>query len=130
MNTRLLAQNTGTPIGNIGTGEGFGRISEFVTSAQGAVTGLSRVLSLVIGLITLAAAIYFMVQLFISGLGWISAGGDKARLEKAQNRMQHALIGLIIVVAAYALTSIISNILGIDILNLQNVLEKLEFAPS
>ena len=130
----LLAQNGGTPIGTIGEGEGFGALTKIVfgdlEGGRGVATAVARLISLIIGAITVVAGLYFMIQMFISGFGWISASGDKARLEKAQNRMQHALIGLIIVVAAYALTSIVGTILGIDILDPRSMLENLQlFEP-
>jgi hypothetical protein len=63
----------------------------------------------------LAAAIFFLVQIVIGGISWINAGGDPKALEAARARITNAAIGLIIVVAAFAVSLIVTTVLGINI---------------
>ena len=63
----------------------------------------------------LAAAIFFLVQMVIGGISWINAGGDPKALESARARITNAVIGLLIVVAAFGFTLIVTTILGINI---------------
>jgi hypothetical protein len=46
----------------------------------------------------------FLVLIIVSGWNWFMAQGDSKKLETAKARMFNAVIGLIIVVSAYAIT--------------------------
>lgn len=117
MKPQQLAQNP-TGLGQIG-GPGLGPLANIKTGLE-ALTQLASVISLIIGVLTIIAGIYFMIQFLLGGLNWIGASGDKGKLQSAQDRMSQAIIGLIIVVAAYAVVSIIGKILGIENILLQN----------
>lgn len=119
----LLAQNP-QPIGNIGEGPGFGPFNQTAVTAN-PLTQISSVISLIIGFITIVAAFYFMFQFMIGGITWISASGDKQKLQKAQDQITFGVIGLLIVVGAYGIMAIISNVLGFDFLNLESFIGNL-----
>jgi preprotein translocase subunit SecG len=57
-------------------------------------------------------AIVFFGLLLFAGLRWMTARGNPAFVEKARSIMEAAIIGLIIVVAAYGITTFIFNRLG------------------
>lgn len=108
---KLLSQ---VPIGNI-TGVGvFGNPGP--TEGQ-AFTKLSLLISTLLGFMTLVAGLYFLFQIFISAFGLLSSGGDKQQIQTAQKRLLNAILGLIIVVSAYALTALVGYVLGLNILN-------------
>lgn len=48
--------------------------------------------------------IIFVILMIVAGFNWMTAGGDEAKIEKATSTIRSAVIGLIIVVAAYAIT--------------------------
>jgi hypothetical protein len=76
--------------------------------------------SLVSALITLAlvvAAIVFFFMLVIGGIRWIVSGGDKTQTEAARGQITAALIGLVIVFAAWAIGQILGTFFGIAIFN-------------
>lgn len=76
---------------------------------------------LVSGLIKLAlvvAAIVFFFILVVGGIQWIASGGDKAQTEAARNRITAALVGLVIVFAAWAIVALIQTFFGINIFQL------------
>jgi len=62
-----------------------------------------------------AASIFFLVQLLVGGISWIGAGGDPKALDSARSRITNAVIGLVIVVAALGITTIVTGALGINI---------------
>jgi len=112
----------GTPLGKI---EGDIPITK-VTSSPG--PAIVTAISSIIGFLTLVAVIWFMFQLMISGISWITAGGDKAKLTEARDRLTNAFIGLIIVVAGWALLSLVGIFFGwTDITNPANILSKIQF---
>lgn len=113
-NAHLLAQNP-QDLGPIGDGPGFGPFTTSVVSTNPFIQ-IASIVSTIIGIITICAGIYFMFQFLISGFGWITASGDKNRLQMAQNRMTYATIGMVIVVATYAIMSIVGTIAGLDLL--------------
>ena len=57
-----------------------------------------------------------MIQFLIGGFEWMTASGDKSKLQKAQDRLSHSIIGLIIVVAAFGIAAILESVLGINFL--------------
>jgi hypothetical protein len=61
------------------------------------------------------AALFFLIQLFIGGISWINAGGDSKALDAARQRITNAIIGLVIVVAAFAISVIVTSALNINI---------------
>ena len=68
-----------------------------------------------IRLILVVAALVFFFILVIGGIRWIASGGDKAQTETARSQITAALIGLVIVFAAWAIVQLINTFFGIDI---------------
>ncbi len=62
-----------------------------------------------------AAGLFFLIQVIIGGISWINAGGDPKSLDSARSRITNAVIGLVIVAAAFGITTIILTVLGINI---------------
>lgn len=125
----------------LGCGGGFGGIAEFLcTLTKSNVTDpktdsnvakvankFNTVISGIISVMTILAGLYFLFRFIIAGINWIGAGGDKAKLEQAQESITSALVGLIIVVAAWIIVGIVGKILGLDILNPGNILRTVGF---
>lgn len=74
---------------------------------------LESTLSTVIRGILSALGIIFLILIIYSGLMWMTAGGNETKAGKAQNIITQAIIGLIIVVAAYAISYFVTQIFGI-----------------
>lgn len=75
--------------------------------------------SIVAGLISLVlviAALIFFFMLVIGGIRWMLSGGDKANTEGARGQITAALVGLVIVFAAWAIIQLIKTLFGVDIL--------------
>lgn len=104
----------GKPLGTIGEGKGFGLWAQ--TTEPGTV--IANIISKGLGLLTIIAGIWFLFQTIISGYNYMSAAGDKARIENAGRKLTNALIGLAIVVAAYAILALIGKFLGVNFLNI------------
>lgn len=107
-----------TDLGSIG-GEGLGPFQNQSAGEAGAVSALNNVTSVVssiIGVMTIAAGLWFIMNFLAGGIQWISAGGDKNTLQQAQQRLQNALIGLIIVIAGWSILALVGKFLNFDIL--------------
>lgn len=97
------------PFGNINWGGGAGGGALALQKVTGAI-------SAIIGIMTVAATIWFFFQLLVGGIAWLSSGGDKQRLNEARDRLTHAFVGLIIVVAGWSILALVGQFLGFDIL--------------
>jgi TRAP-type C4-dicarboxylate transport system permease small subunit len=64
------------------------------------------------------AAIVFFFILVLGGIKWIASGGDKQQTETARNQITAALVGLVIVFAAWAIVALINTFFNIDIFSL------------
>ncbi len=115
---KVWAQES-TPLGTIGEGEGFGPWA----NAEEAIKNFTTIISNIIGLMTIVAGIWFIFQFLTGAIGWLTSGGDKAGVQAAQGRITNAFIGLIVVVAAYAIIYIIGELLGFKILQPQDLIK-------
>ncbi len=61
------------------------------------------------------AGIYFFYMLLRGGYEYITSGGDKEAVQKAQRRLTNAFIGIIITFSVFALLFIIETVFGISI---------------
>lgn len=86
----------------------------------GALGGLTvpNLISALIRLTVVVAAIVFFFILVIGGIRWIASGGDKAQTEAARNQITAALVGLVIVFAAWAIVALINTFFHVDIFSL------------
>jgi len=112
-------------IGIIGGGEGFGGYGTDTFDQITFGARLSTIVSNVIGIMTMVGGIYFIFMFIIGAYGVMTASGNKDKLQQAQNRILYAVIGLVILVAAYGLISVIGTLLGLDILNPQSIIDNL-----
>lgn len=58
----------------------------------------------------------FLIFLIWGGIEWLTAGGDKGRVETAQKMISNAFIGLAILVGSYAIAFFIESAFKINIL--------------
>lgn len=63
------------------------------------------------------AGLAFFVSLIVGGIQWMSSGGDPKALDSARHRIANSFVGLIIVVAAFAIALIVEQVLGIKIVS-------------
>lgn len=76
--------------------------------------------ALIAGLLTMiivVAGVIFFVVLVVGGVRWILSGGDKAQTEAARNQITAALVGLVIVFAAWAIAQLVGAFFSIDLIN-------------
>src|SRR3990167_1270646 len=95
---------------------GGGSAEDFNTNLAGLT--IPEIISGLITLVLIVAALIFFFMLVIGGVKWIISGGDKAQTESARNQITAALIGLVVVFAAWAIISLVQTFFGISILSL------------
>jgi hypothetical protein len=97
--------------------------SDISLSPTGQFTGLSDITinSIVQALVTLVmitGALVFFFFLVMGGVKYISSGGDKLQTQAARSQITAAMIGLTIVLGAWAIISLVSTFFGVDLYNL------------
>jgi hypothetical protein len=101
-----------------------------VARAQGAkVEGFDRgivpfenigaLMSNVLALLFFLAGLLTFFFIVVGGIQWITAGGDAKAAQAARDRITAAVVGLIVVVAAFAITLILGQVFGIDLFDYQ-----------
>ncbi|MFH0749888.1 MAG: hypothetical protein V1917_03165 [Candidatus Gottesmanbacteria bacterium] len=78
-------------------------------------TIIGSLISNIVGLLFIFAFLLTLLYLIMGGIQWLTSGGEKAQLEQARNKITNALVGLVIVAAAYAIFTLVGQFLGIDI---------------
>lgn len=68
-----------------------------------------------ISVVIIVSGIAFFLYLAMGGLRYITAGGDVKQTQEATKQITHAIIGLAIVAAAFAITRVVGRVLGVDI---------------
>jgi len=87
---------------------------------------LENTISVVFGVLSLVAFIYFTIQTIFAGYAFISSQGDAKKLEEARHKLTNGILGLTIVVVAVGLGSLLAAIFGIEnIMDLNQLLNNL-----
>ena len=96
-----------------------------VTQGNNVLETVATVLSNIIGSLTVLGGLFFIVYFFMGAFKWITASGDSGKIESARDQMFQGVLGLIVMVISYSLIGIISSIIGLDLINIAETLEKL-----
>ena len=95
-------------------------------SNENFIASLELYIGDIIGAITVLAILFFVVYSFLAAFEWTTAGGDSSKIEKAKNKFVWGTLGIILIVASYAIIGLIGSLVGIDILNpgelIQNII--------
>lgn len=98
LNTAIVGQ-----LGNTGVAAGY--------SAN--FTPLPDLIGKIIYIILSFLGIIFVVLTVYAGFLWMTAGGNEETVKKAKKWLENAVIGIVIILAAYAITSfVISQIIN------------------
>jgi len=71
---------------------------------------LPQAIGKVIGAVLSFVGVIFLILMIYGGYIWMLARGNEQEVEKAKNIIQNALIGLVIVLAAYIVTILVGSI--------------------
>ena len=110
----------------------IGSIEPVTTARQPADLENANVLSTlelwisdIIGVITVLGTLFFIVYAFIAAFNWITAAGDKGKIEKAKDRLVWSTLGLILIVASYAIIGLIGGIIGLELLQPAEMIQQI-----
>jgi len=90
-------------------------------------TDLVAVIQAIIRFILVAAFVLAFIFLLIGGIRWITAGGDEKGVATARGMITSALIGLVIVLVAFAIIRLVETFF--DVVIISGGIEPLTIGP-
>lgn len=98
-----------TPLGGLdSTAKGIKAYEAQVSDASARTTILNRVGDIVALLLSFVGIIFLILTVY-AGFLWMTAQGNSSQVEKAKDLLINAIIGLVIVSAAYSITLFVGN---------------------
>ena len=104
---------TGFSCQQIGTSDQWGCFdSGNFQPTKGFFTSFETLWSRLLQFVMAIGLLMVFLYLIWGGIDWITSGGDKGKTEGARNKITAAVIGLIVLAAAYAILTIAVGFLG------------------
>ena len=88
--------------------------SDQMTGAEPGKAGVSYIISNLLEVVLLLAALAVLLYLILGALEWITASGDSSKIERARERIMQAIVGIIVLSAVIAIFRFVQNFLGIE----------------
>lgn len=78
------------------------------------IAGLGQLIGWGINIFIMVAGMFLIFYLFMGAFDWINSGGEKEKLTKAQQKIQNALIGMVLVFMVIIVFNVLAGqLLGI-----------------
>jgi hypothetical protein len=77
------------------------------------IDNLGGYVSAIVSLLLTVAALAAFIYLVLGGIKYITAGGDKGKVEEAKTSITHAITGLTIVAASWAIFLVLNHFFGL-----------------
>jgi hypothetical protein len=88
------------------------------TSVANGATLFNSIIQNTVTLLFITGVLIFMLFFFIGAFKWMLSSGDKGGLQNAREAVLHAVIGLFIMFALYAVLKLVEIFLGVCLINL------------
>jgi len=87
-------------------------------STSDPIIGIAKLFGVALQLILLVAAILLLIYLLWGALDWLTSGGEKEKILKAQNKIVNAVVGMVLVIAVFTVFALINDkVLGNKIID-------------
>lgn len=90
---------------------GAGAATTTLTPPAGAQTDLIGFINSLLGYVLAIAGLLAVIFLISSGFKYLTSGGNESNVTSAKNGIMYAIIGLVIIVAAFAIKNYVMRIL-------------------
>jgi cbb3-type cytochrome oxidase subunit 3 len=111
-----------------GVSDTAGATSGLLPTSIGGASTIPEFIGVVVRVVLSFLAIVFFLLIFYAGLIWMTARGNPENISKAKGMMEAAVIGLVIVVSAYAITRFIFQGLATGNTNTRTTVESADCA--
>jgi len=79
---------------------------------SGSEATLSKLINPLVFNILIISGIMAFIVIILAGFNYISASGDKGKIEQAQNMLNYGILGLILIVTAFLITRVMGAVIG------------------
>lgn len=117
MNTNLLAgvvRSDGRITNPIYGGKTLGNLEMVLNKEE----FLTRLVPNAVGLLLVFGGAAFFFMILLGSVQWITSSGEKAGIEAARSKITNALIGLVLMIAAFAVAKLVETFFNINILTI------------
>lgn len=73
----------------------------------GAPQGIGEIIGAIVGVFLSLLGIIFMCLIMYGGFTWMTSGGNETKVLKAKKILERSVIGFIIIMASYSITSFV-----------------------
>jgi hypothetical protein len=87
----------------------LGPVGDVFGSPFSAPRDLPSIIAEIIKIVLSFVALIFVIMIISAGFKWMTAGGDDNKIDQARNALKHSIIGLLIVIAAWAITHFVAT---------------------
>jgi TRAP-type C4-dicarboxylate transport system permease small subunit len=81
------------------------------TAGFGDPQSIPEIIGSIIAVFLSLLGVVFLCLIIYGGFLWMTSGGNETKVLKAKETLQHAIIGLIIILSAYGITAFVMNAL-------------------
>jgi len=74
------------------------------------IPSFGDILTFIVRLFFVIAGIFALIYLLLGAFSWITSGGDKDKVEKARDKIQAALIGVILIIIVVAIVATLEQV--------------------
>lgn len=76
---------------------------------------VGSIIPALINILLIVVALVFFFMLVLGGIKWITSGGDEKKVAAARSQVTNALIGIVVILGAYAIMNLIGFLFGINL---------------
>ncbi|TRZ52077.1 hypothetical protein D4R99_03370 [bacterium] len=80
-----------------------------------AIPPFDAVLTFIIRFFFIVSGLIALLFLLLGALAWITSGGNKESVDKAREKIQAAIIGIILLFVVLAVVGVLENVLGLGL---------------
>ena len=110
---------------SLGELRGIGPLGLEGEGAGSAIQVFTNILSSILGIMTIAGGIWFLINLMTAAYQYISAGGDNQKIKEAQQKIQNSIVGLFLIVAAVFILSLFGTLLKVPFLDIGALINRI-----
>lgn len=79
------------------------------------IPNITDILTFVLRFFFIISGLVALIFLLLGALGWITSGGNKESVDKAREKIQAAVIGLVLIFVVLAIVIVLENALGLGL---------------
>lgn len=84
---------------------GLGSVAKQAYGEQQLQGDPTIIMGAILGVVLASLGIIFLVEIVVAGIQWMTARGNEEKITKSKDTLIHSIIGLLIVLAAYAIVN-------------------------